>query len=413
MTKSISKTAISESGKANPGCVRLFLLVWSIGFGGAGVFFFWLSFLSPILNSRAAMDWPQTECTILSSKVEVQSGEDGGSTYHAKLEYEYLVDGVQYQNDRYSFDQMNGSSDYANQVVRQNGVGTKQVCFYDPAQPSHSTLVRELKQTNYWFVLFPLLFITVGSVVFWIAVFKMRPKKKTAFATEIDKTNFAIAKKSSDSKDDPNPADLLDQEWAKPQKLKSGASPSAKFLITLGISIFWNGIVSIFLYQFLFESNELWVKIFMGLFLTPFVLIGLVMIGAAVYTFMAIFNPKIEIAMSTGAVPLGEEVDIAWEVVGKASRIRHLNIEVQGQQLATFRRGTSDFTDTEIFERIPICDIEAQPDIQFGSVNIVIPEATMHTFEANKNKVTWTIVVSGKIPWWPDVTEEFPFRVSP
>ena len=34
---------------------------------------------------------------------------------------------------------------------------------------------------------------------------------------------------------------------------------------------------------------------------------------AVVYTFMSLFNPIIEVAMGTGAVALGEEVDIAWE----------------------------------------------------------------------------------------------------
>ena len=184
MKNPLSTKAISEPGNANTGCTRLFLFVWSIGFGGGGALFFWLAFLSPILNSRDAADWLQTECTILSSKVEVHSNDDGGPTYSPEIEYEYLVDGVRFENDRYSFDMTGGASDFANQVARKNSKGTTQIRFYDPDAPDDSTLICELEQTSLWMAIFPFIFIAIGAVVLWIAAFGMRPKKKKALSSE-------------------------------------------------------------------------------------------------------------------------------------------------------------------------------------------------------------------------------------
>ena len=37
----------------------------------------------------------------------------------------------------------------------------------------------------------------------------------------------------------------------------------------------------------------------------------------------------------------------------------------------------------------------------------------MHTFKAQRNKIKWRVAVRGEIPWFPDIYEEFEFRVTP
>ena len=37
----------------------------------------------------------------------------------------------------------------------------------------------------------------------------------------------------------------------------------------------------------------------------------------------------------------------------------------------------------------------------------------MHSFEAPNNRVRWTLIVHGDIPFWPDVRDEFPITVLP
>ncbi len=411
--------AISEQSKGNSGCTRLFLFVWSLGFGGGGLLFLWLTVIQPMLQSKAAADWSQTQCTILKSKVEAHSGDEGQTTYHPKLRFEYVVDQVTHESDRYSFDNMNGSADYANQVVKDHRVGSLHDCFYDPEEPDEAVLVRELQQTSIWMTLFPFVFIVIGVVVGTIAVlgigFKKKNQSSVSGKIKASASKFAANKISAQPPpaSDFHPEDKKDQEWSVPQKLKSETSRLTLFLIVLGVTIFWNGIVSFFVFGMLFDQDWIWAKIILGLFLTPFVLIGLVMFGVVVYTLGTLFNPKIEVAMSSGAVPLGGDVDIAWELNGRASKIKNLKIEIQGEQSATYRRGTDTHEEREVFEVIPICNTENQSDIQFGSATVTIPSDTMHSFAANRNEVVWSIVVRGTIAWWPDVFETFPFRVKP
>ena len=128
---------------------------------------------------------------------------------------------------------------------------------------------------------------------------------------------------------------------------------------------------------------------------------------------MAVFNPKVEIALNTGAVSPGESVDVAWEVKGNARRFRSLKIEVRGRQTAIYQRGTDTLTENETFELIPIMESGQTDEMAFGSTVVTIPEGTMHTFDAKNNKIKWLVVVKGDIPWWPDVKETFEFRVKP
>jgi hypothetical protein len=37
----------------------------------------------------------------------------------------------------------------------------------------------------------------------------------------------------------------------------------------------------------------------------------------------------------------------------------------------------------------------------------------MHSFKSANNKIVWTLQLSGEIPRWPDVSEEFEIDVLP
>jgi len=47
------------------------------------------------------------------------------------------------------------------------------------------------------------------------------------------------------------------------------------------------------------------------------------------------------------------------------------------------------------------------------TVTVEIPEDVMHSFEAQNNKVVWTLTVKGEVEKWPDFEHAFTFRVVP
>ena len=412
--------AISEGGPGNQGCVRVLLSIFGLVFAGFGAGFIWLSFLLPLLNARAATSWPETKCHVISSKIESHRNSEGNTSYTPEIKYEFQLNGVTYTGERYSFSNLKGSHKRATAIVHQFPKGSQPICYYDPLDPSQCVLTRKFDAKFYWTVLFPLIFLVIGCSVLFFAISGKGFGKKQAISisgsTDTSTFNLAETKPSGDTRLDStglHRADAEDERWSTPQKLKTETSRLVMFFVLCGFAAFWNGILSIFLYGLITEWGGGWESILLMLFLVPFVVIGLILLGGVVYMFLAIFNPRFEVAMSRGAVPLGGDVDIAWDLIGSARRLRSLKLEIQGEQSATYRQGTDTRTDTEIFEIVPIKETSDRAEMAFGSATVRIPESTMHTFEADRNKITWSIVLKGDIPWWPDVSETFPFRVTP
>lgn len=215
---------------------------------------------------------------------------------------------------------------------------------------------------------------------------------------------------SSDRAGHLHPADAEDQAWSEPKKLTTAHSKITLFLFMLAFMLFWNGITFGIGGAIILKDGF---SFLVCLMVSPFVFFGFLFLLIVGYMLLGLFNPKFEVAMSTGAVPLGGDVDIAWELIGNSKRIRKLKIEIHGVQSATFRRGTNTVTDYVTFEVIPICSVENTSEIEFGSTTIRIPFDTMHSFNGFRNSVNWEIKLNGEIPWWPDVHETFPFRVKP
>ena len=190
--------------------------------------------------------------------------------------------------------------------------------------------------------------------------------------------------------------------------LKPRKSPLTNLILVTLFALFWNGIVSVFVAA-LFSDFQ----IVLALFLTPFVLVGLGLIGAVVYTFLALFNPRIEVRVDPGAMPLGSTVALEWNVLGNTARIARFRIWLIGKESATYRRGTDTVTDDSTFEKIPILEATNPADMRMGAVQFAVPEFTVPTFEADNNKIQWYIKVHGDIHRWPDIDEEYEVTVLP
>jgi hypothetical protein len=199
-------------------------------------------------------------------------------------------------------------------------------------------------------------------------------------------------------------------------ELKAETSPWVKFFGVVAVGLLWNGIVSVFVYQVI----QMWrqgdaadSKWYMTLFLTPFVAVGLVLIGASGYTFLALFNPRARLRVNAPSVALGEFLEVHWTIDGQFYRVQTLQITLEGYEEATYRRGTSTDTDKSTFATVPIATVTHAPDIRSGHATVRVPLHSMHTFTAEYNKIVWCIQVNGDIPNWPDLNQEYPIVVQP
>jgi hypothetical protein len=387
--------AISE--KTMPtGCMRVFLGVFGLLFVlvGSGVLIG--AGLVPLNQAFRAAHWPEAPCVILASQVETHSDSDG-TTYAAKIRYRYSLDGAEFVSSRYSFLNIGSGHERAQAVVDRYPVGANSICYYDPQDPGSAVLKREVG----WGALFGLMglpFIAVGAVVVYTSARGFgRSKRAISISSNqpIAEPEFGLS-----------PDEIKAYEG--PQKLRSGESRTAKLLMFGMGCLFWNGMLVIF-GQHIFRKPG-WFEL---LFLLPFVIAGLGLLGAVVYQALCLFNPRVEVALSNGAVSLGETIDVAWQLEGRVGRLSRLTVSVDGVEQATYTRGSSTVTDKSTFASLVVYDGERKDDFAFGSQAVQIPPGAMHTFRARNNKFVWLVRVRGRIVWWPDIDESFEFVVQP
>jgi hypothetical protein len=176
---------------------------------------------------------------------------------------------------------------------------------------------------------------------------------------------------------------------------------------------FWNGIISVFVWQAVKSFQKGRPDWFLAVFLIPFVAIGLGTLGFVGYSLLRLFTPGVTLRLSRRAIPLGESAELEWELGGRAAGVRVLRVWLEGREEATYARGTSTSTDKATFAEIEIAAANGTVDIRTGRARVAIPADTMHSFQSNNNKIVWVLRIKGEICNWPDVSEEFPITVLP
>jgi hypothetical protein len=433
---------VSESGSNSKaaGCGIAVGVIFAVI--GIGVL---IGALASALYAMDASGWMETPCQIVTAELD-ESHSDDGTTYRADFTYAYQIDGKNYVGDQDTVMQASGSRKSAKQRLAELPVGTETVCYVNPDDPAESILDRSFPV---WGVTglsaFGLVFGGFGAFVAYSSYktgqkAKQRQVRLAAGSTSVssfgeandyfhtdvidreDDREQSLVTESMSGRSlkvrgrgvpDIHPADVEDRKADEPQRLKAESSRLGTLVAVTLIALFWNGIVSVFVWNLIFDNPGGFFSWFLGLFLTPFVLIGLLLIAGVVHSFISLFNPTISIALSSGAVSRGGTIDVAWEVSGGIRSIDRLSISVVGTEWARYQRGTDTIVDESTFEVVPIVSTDQSDEIKFGSATITIPEDTMHSLDLTNNKIKWAVVANGSIAWWPDVSGNYPFRVTP
>jgi hypothetical protein len=336
-----------------------------------------------------ALTWVETPSTIVSSDVRSWETDDGYS-HRADVLYEYEAGGrVWRSNTADFFSILSSGSDQARAMVKRHPTGSSGHCYVNPADPSKSVLERQFRP-HFLLGALTLMFLIAGLAVGVHGLKKMRAGT-TAPLAETD--------------------EVVDS--SQPVELEPTMGPLGKVFGALFFAAFWNGIVSVFVWQAWKSWQQGRPDWFLTLFLIPFVLVGLGAIIAVFYFALAAFNPRPRVTLLSGYPRLGDTLHIEWRFRGRSGRITGLTITLEGQEEATYRRGTDTHTDTEVFATLPLVETRNEWEIPRGSAEVVIPDDTMHSFEADNNKIVWSLKIAGDIPRWPDVDESLPVTVRP
>jgi len=401
----------------NLGCA-LFSLPFLLG-GAAAIYFLGLN---PLLRVVRASSWDATPCVITSSRVV--SNDD---TYSVEIRYSYSVNGKLYPGTRYSF--FSGStSGYSgkNEIVQQNPAGKSATCYVNPSDPSDAVFYRGYSSDMLW-GLFGVPFFLVGVAglytVFRSAVgSRKRPDRFPSRVVSAWPTFDAMRAPPRLSTTQGGAA--LDSASSQPVApftppvasrsfgavvLEPATTPLRRWVIMLFVALFWNGVVSVFLFFFINQWRHGNFEWFLAVFLTPFVLIGLLLLFSVFHGFLALFNPRPRLTLHS-QLCLGEAADLEWEFSGSVSRIRQLRIYLEGREEAIYTRGTDTVTDKNVFATV---ELVKKPGAEPGRARVEIPSNTMHSFKSDHNKIIWEIHVNGDIRFWSDVDESFELEVLP
>lgn len=402
---SVENEKVSKSAR---GCGIVFCGIFFL----AGVAACTFTVLWPLYNAIDAMDWKETPCTITSSGVETHQGDDG-NTYSIEITFRYEFNSREFNGGRYnfSFGSTNGYNG-KKAVVDQYPVNAQTTCYVNSDDPTSAVLNRQIPLTILWgLISLPFLLIGGGGLLAIFGFIDFSKKKDKRFQWKSDRT-IEGARGAHQLGESP----ARDFAPFGPVTLKPKSSPMGTLAMSLFVACFWNGIVSVFvmLYIEMLRNGKFeFMDVFLGLFLTPFVIVGVCLVVWVGHSILSLFNPRPTLTVSSASAAMGETIQVTWSFRGNTNSVRRLHIFIHGQEEARYQRGTDTQTDTETFAKLTIVDSTNFMDISNGEGEITIPTDTMHSFESNHNKIIWSIDVSGDIAWWPDVSASFPYTVMP
>ena len=183
-----------------------------------------------------------------------------------------------------------------------------------------------------------------------------------------------------------------------PVTLQPETSRGLKFVVTAALCVTLNGFaISGYLSD--------------GTVMIPLVLGGLLMVAPAAYNGLALFNPAVNIKLSTHPIQVGGLVEISWQVEGLVGRLRRLTIAIEAEEMARQTGAEAPPPESSPFYHQVVVDTSDPTEIRSGCCRFEIPAAIPPTLNTGNNEIAWRVRVRGKIPWTADVQDSFTFTV--
>jgi len=345
-------------------------------------------FLRPLRQIAESPSWRETECVIEFSRVGRHEGDDS-TTYSVDVLYSYEFGGRKYRSSRPRIFNASSSGYAAKRtIVRRLPKGTRTTCYVNPRDPQDAVLDRSFPKLIFLGFI-PLAFFLIGAA---------------GLTRVLSKATL---------RSDTTPVFTVPRLEAGPVVLRPKVGSFGRFVGCAFFTVFWNGVLSVFLWDAIGQwrrGSEPWLE---TLFLTPFVLVGLGCLAGLAHGFLGLFSPRPVLRMTPGSLSLGGSASVDWEISRGSSAIRRLRIYLEGREEITFRRGKSTVTNRQTFARFDLADVVQPFELSRGTASFTIPRDTMHSFETPSNKIIWALHVQGEMRLWPDIAEELPLNVRP
>jgi hypothetical protein len=371
-------------------------------------------------GAASTWTWPERECEILKSTVAEVEGDGDEVRWVFSVAYRYEVDGAPHVSRAFRREAVTFATRVeAQRLVDAYPAGSRRTCRVDRRASDRAVLAPSAAAPVAWLLL-PLA-LAVGPLVGVVALWKVSPARARKRWDDVAGVPDVPAAAQATGVWSAEPV-LLPIGGRSGRGATAGSArhslaprsgPVTRFVGVTVVALFWNGIVSVFLSNLAAEWSAGKWPIFSSLFLTPFALIGLGLIGGVGYSLLACFNPRPRLELGKGALTVGGSTSLRWRLGGRAARVTGLTLTLEGREETTYTQGTDTRTDTQVFYRATLVTAANPWDVASGETRLEIPDGTMHSFTAAHNRIRWVVAVHGDIPRWPDVKEEIEIQVLP
>jgi hypothetical protein len=127
--------------------------------------------LMNLYNAGLSRKWPEYSATIIESsyKITQAAGDSTGKAYQLIIRYQYMVDGVQYENSNYDFCNQSVDKNRREQLLAEYPVNNDITVRVNPENPASAVIVSGVTYWHYiWTILsFIFLFMLIKALRNW------------------------------------------------------------------------------------------------------------------------------------------------------------------------------------------------------------------------------------------------------
>jgi hypothetical protein len=199
-----------------------------------------------------------------------------------------------------------------------------------------------------------------------------------------------------------------------PLKLRPTSSPFGALGAVLFVALFWNGLVSVFVWQDVVTWGKGGPEVFLALFLIPFVLIGLLLIYGVVRQVLLLFNPRSHLTLTPGVLAPGGAATVQWRLGSGGEGVRRVTVTCEGTRKMPSRngRGNQPAAKPPFYTQVVVDTREPFEIASGGIASFALPADAPPSGEGLP-WVVWSLRVRTEIRFWPDGDDEFPIQVQP
>jgi hypothetical protein len=378
--------------RTQPGCITIVaLLLLAV----AGWLMLHQFFLEQLAAAARALRWEAVPCVVEVSRGEEVSRDAVGTVYRAVIRFRYEYDQRFRTSTRLApvRPQRETAAD-VQRILDRYPVGSRQVCYVDPADPAMAVLERGL-QPGLLVALVPAGMMAIGlGGLFSLGIGWLRRGPPPRVDCRYRPT-------------------LRPRGTRRPLRLRT--SRRVRGLPTAIVLAVGFGFCIFFLVREVLHDWSQGVPACHELALTAVTLVllvvALVLAAVPVAMVLRMLGPHPSVRIDSLKVTAGRPTEFTWRIRGHFGRPRRLVITLEGREEATYAQDDHWLTEREVFYSAGLLAVTGPPSRGRGTTQVTVPAQAPPSFTGRWNAIIWVVRFRLEMRFWPDVEDEMELTV--